>query len=98
MATPTQTSFPYALRRVADVRAIFAPEHGQHGVAGAGEHVGAGTHRSGVPIHSLYGHNFAPTKEQLEAGRPRRTYAGQTDVGQVLLTFVVPNGGRSRSP
>lgn len=54
-----------ALIEHADVRAIFTPEHGLHGAAGEGEHVGNYVHSSGVPIYSLYGEHLSPTAEQL---------------------------------
>lgn len=54
-----------ALIAVADVRALFAPEHGVLGAAAEGAHVEDGVHRSGIPIHSLYGEQLAPTSAQL---------------------------------
>lgn len=62
---PDLTSSAEALLQVADVRALFGPEHGLLGAADAGEHVDASIHPSGVPIYSLYGDNLAPTAEQL---------------------------------
>jgi uncharacterized protein YbbC (DUF1343 family) len=68
---PDLSSSVDALQQVANVAAIFSPEHGLYGIAAAGEHVSGSTHRSGAPIYSLYGNNFAPTNEQLEpGGRP----------------------------
>jgi uncharacterized protein YbbC (DUF1343 family) len=54
-----------ALVEVADVRAIFSPEHGLSGAAGEGEHVDNSAHRSGIPIHSLYGAHLSPSAEQM---------------------------------
>jgi uncharacterized protein YbbC (DUF1343 family) len=54
-----------ALLAAADLRAIFSPEHGLRGAAAHGEHIAGGVDRSGVPLYSLYGANFAPSPEQL---------------------------------
>ncbi len=54
-----------ALLERADVRALFSPEHGLHGAAAHGEDVANAVDRSGVPLYSLYGTQFAPTAEQL---------------------------------
>jgi uncharacterized protein YbbC (DUF1343 family) len=62
---PDLTSSLDALRLVADVRAIFSPEHGLYGAAAEGAHVAGGTDRVGVPIYSLYGDNLTPTPGQL---------------------------------
>lgn len=46
--------------------AIFAPEHGLAGTARGGAHIGAGTDSAtGVPIRSLYGPRFAPSRAAL---------------------------------
>lgn len=46
--------------------ALFGPEHGFHGRAGAGEDVAAERHPAWhLPIHSLYGHHRRPTAEML---------------------------------
>lgn len=51
----------------ADIRAIFAPEHGFRGEADAGEHVSDGRDAAtGLPVISLYGANKKPTAAQLE--------------------------------
>lgn len=48
------------------VSALFGPEHGVRGEVQAGEHVGGGVdRRTGLPVHSLYGENHAPTAEML---------------------------------
>jgi len=62
---PDLTSTAEALLRAADVRALFAPEHGLRGGIAHGEHIAGGVDRSGVALYSLYGANFAPTREQL---------------------------------
>jgi|WetSurMetagenome_2_1015567.scaffolds.fasta_scaffold14272_4 uncharacterized protein YbbC (DUF1343 family) len=49
------------------VTALFGPEHGIRGAAGAGEKVGDGVDvRSGVPVFSLYGERNKPTAEMLQ--------------------------------
>lgn len=62
---PDLTSTADALVQVADVRALFAPEHGLRGGIAHGEQIAGGVDRSGVALYSLYGANFAPTAEQL---------------------------------
>lgn len=48
------------------VRALFSPEHGIRGTAGAGETVGDSTdRRTGLPLYSLYGRRVKPTPEML---------------------------------
>lgn len=63
---PDLTSSVDALARVADLRALFSPEHGLLGAVGHGDHVANSVHRSGAPIHSLYGAQLAPTPQQLQ--------------------------------
>lgn len=47
--------------------ALFGPEHGLRGQAGAGEHVASDRDpKTGVPIFSLYGERRKPTAEMLE--------------------------------
>lgn len=54
------------LSRGADIRKVFAPEHGFRGTADAGETVKDSKDvRTGLPIVSLYGKNKKPTAEQL---------------------------------
>jgi uncharacterized protein YbbC (DUF1343 family) len=62
---PDLSSTVDALSAAADVRALFSPEHGLGGAAAEGESVAGAQHRSGLPIHSLYGAQLAPTPEQL---------------------------------
>lgn len=51
----------------ADIRKVFAPEHGFRGSAEAGEEVkNSRDLKTGIPIVSLYGKNKKPTAEQLE--------------------------------
>ncbi|MCG8348660.1 MAG: DUF1343 domain-containing protein [Chloroflexales bacterium] len=62
---PDLTSSADALLRTADVRALFAPEHGLYDAAAEGAEIGHDVHRSGVPIYSLYGANLAPLPAQF---------------------------------
>jgi uncharacterized protein YbbC (DUF1343 family) len=49
------------------VSALFGPEHGIRGAAGAGEEVGDTVDaRTGVPVYSLYGNVSKPTPAMLE--------------------------------
>ncbi|HZO92721.1 MAG TPA: DUF1343 domain-containing protein [Candidatus Baltobacteraceae bacterium] len=49
------------------VKALFGPEHGIRGVAGAGQTVASGTDdRTGLPVHSLYGATRKPTEAMLD--------------------------------
>ncbi|MDD4514878.1 DUF1343 domain-containing protein [Massilibacteroides sp.] len=51
----------------ADVKKVFAPEHGFRGTDDAGETVkDSKDQKTGLPIISLYGKNKKPTAEQLE--------------------------------
>jgi uncharacterized protein YbbC (DUF1343 family) len=63
---PDLSSSLDALRQVAQVRAIFSPEHGLHGAAGEAESVAGGADRKGIAIYSLYGEQLAPTAQQLD--------------------------------
>jgi len=70
------TGVDYQLRSTVDILheaegveivCLFGPEHGVRGEYAAGESVGS-THdaRTGLPVHSLYGRQRAPSAEQLE--------------------------------
>tara|TARA_R110002073_G_scaffold40547_5_gene114924 strand:- start:4163 stop:5401 length:1239 start_codon:yes stop_codon:yes gene_type:complete len=49
------------------VAKMFAPEHGVRGVEDAGKVISNGIdEKTGIPVVSLYGSNYKPTKEQLE--------------------------------
>lgn len=57
----------FLLENNADVRAIFAPEHGFRGTADAGELVDDNIdEKTGIPVISLYGNNKKPTADQLK--------------------------------
>lgn len=50
-----------------EVTALFAPEHGFRGEAGAGERIEDGVdQQTGLPVFSLYGDTRKPTPEMLE--------------------------------
>lgn len=55
------------LNKGADIKKVFAPEHGFRGTADAGETIkDSKDKRTGIPIISLYGKNKKPTQKQLE--------------------------------
>lgn len=55
------------LRLGINITGVFAPEHGFRGNAANGEHVQNQIDvKTGLPIYSLYGQNYKPTKAQLE--------------------------------
>jgi uncharacterized protein YbbC (DUF1343 family) len=69
------------------VKALFGPEHGIRGTAGAGEHVGSSVdERTGLPVYSLYGATRHPTAAMLE-GIDVLVFDIQ-DVGARPYTFV----------
>jgi uncharacterized protein YbbC (DUF1343 family) len=69
------------------VKALFGPEHGIRGSAGAGEVVGASVDaRTGLPVYSLYGKTRRPTAEML-AGIDVLVFDIQ-DVGARPYTYV----------
>lgn len=50
-----------------EIAALYAPEHGFRGEAGAGEKIEDGTdQQTGLPVYSLYGTSRKPTSEMLE--------------------------------
>lgn len=61
------TSVPEALRRAGvNVVALFGPEHGYDGIAGAGERTHSRRHPAwGIPVYSLYGRARAPLPHML---------------------------------
>ena len=55
------------LKRSVNVSALFAPEHGFRGEAGAGEVIEDGVDlETGLPVYSLYGQTKKPTPEMLQ--------------------------------
>lgn len=76
-----------------DLVAVYAPEHGVRGAAGAGEDVGDTVDEAtGVPVISLYktGSDFRPTQAEL-AGVDVLVYDLQ-DVGARFYTFISTMG------
>ncbi len=70
-----------------DVRALFGPEHGIRGTAGAGDTVASSIdERTGLPVYSLYGATRRPTAEML-AGVDVLLFDIQ-DVGARPYTYV----------
>ncbi|HEY0615014.1 MAG TPA: DUF1343 domain-containing protein [Candidatus Elarobacter sp.] len=50
-----------------EVKALFGPEHGIRGVAGAGETVGSSAdEKTGLPVYSLYGATRHPSAQMLD--------------------------------
>jgi uncharacterized protein YbbC (DUF1343 family) len=69
------------------VKALFGPEHGIRGVAGAGETVGSSSdEKTGLPVYSLYGATRHPTAQMLD-GIDVLLFDIQ-DVGARPYTFV----------
>lgn len=67
--------------------AIFSPEHGYFGAAGAGEKTADCVHPAwGVPVHSLYGETRKPRMETLE-GLSFAVFALQ-DIGVRCFTYL----------
>lgn len=74
-----------------ELGAIFAPEHGFRGTAGAGEAVEDGRDpRTGVPIYSLYGDPRRPTPKMME-GLDALVFDVQ-DVGARFYTYITTMG------
>src|SRR5829696_3694541 len=74
-----------ALRRVSNLHAIFAPEHGLLGAAAEGTKIGDSSY-FGVPVHSLYGAHDSPTPEQLT---PLDVVVGDfQDIGSRFYTYA----------
>jgi len=74
-----------------ELGAIFAPEHGFRGTAGAGEAVDDGRDpRTGAPVYSLYGDTRRPTPERL-AGLDALVFDVQ-DVGARFYTYITTMG------
>jgi len=74
-----------------DIAAIFAPEHGFRGDAGAGERIDdASDPASGIPIYSLYGDTRKPSPEML-AGLDLLIFDIQ-DVGARCYTYIATLG------
>ncbi len=74
-----------------NITALFAPEHGFRGEAGAGERIEDGIDRdSGVPVFSLYGDTRQPTPEMLE--HVDVLIFDMQDVGARFYTYIATLG------
>ncbi|TVQ03643.1 MAG: DUF1343 domain-containing protein, partial [Balneolaceae bacterium] len=74
-----------------NITALFAPEHGFRGEAGAGERIEDGIDRdSGLPVFSLYGDTRQPTPEMLE--HVDILIFDMQDVGARFYTYIATLG------
>ena len=74
-----------------ELGALFGPEHGLRGTAGAGEKVNDGRDdRTGAPIYSLYGDSRTPTTGEME-GLDALVFDVQ-DVGARFYTYITTMG------
>ena len=74
-----------------ELGALFGPEHGLRGTAGAGEAVSDGRdQKTGVPVYSLYGDTRRPTPEELD-GLDALVFDVQ-DVGARFYTYITTMG------
>lgn len=73
------------------ITALFAPEHGFRGEAGAGDQIEDGIDRaSGLPVYSLYGQNRKPTGETLS--QVDVLLFDMQDVGARFYTYIATLG------
>jgi len=80
------------LKTEARVSALFAPEHGFRGEAGAGDKIEDGVDQeSGLPVYSLYGENRKPTQAMLE--EIDLLIFDMQDVGARFYTYIATLGG-----
>ena len=74
-----------------ELGAIFAPEHGFRGTAGAGESIEGGQDlRTGTPVYSLYDDTRRPTPEELQS-LDALVFDVQ-DVGARFYTYITTMG------
>jgi uncharacterized protein YbbC (DUF1343 family) len=74
-----------------ELGALFGPEHGLRGTAGAGEKVADGRdERTDTPIYSLYGDTPRPTPDEME-GLDALVFDVQ-DVGARFYTYITTMG------
>ena len=79
------------LKRSVNVSALFAPEHGFRGEAGAGEVIKDGVDQeTGLPVYSLYGDTKKPTPEMLQ--KVDILLFDMQDVGGRFYTYNVTLG------
>lgn len=85
--TREQHLVDYLLANQVKVRAVFAPEHGFRGEAGAGEKISDGKDtQTGLPVRSLYGATKKPTPEML--GDIDLLLFDMQDVGARFYTYL----------
>lgn len=74
-----------------DVQALYAPEHGFRGEAGAGEIIEDGVDQeTGLPVFSLYGSSRKPTSEMLS--HVDLLLLDMQDVGARFYTYIATLG------
>lgn len=74
-----------------NITALFAPEHGFRGEAGAGDHIEDGIDQaSGLPVFSLYGDTRKPTEEMLS--HVDMLIFDMQDVGARFYTYIATLG------
>lgn len=74
-----------------DVQALYAPEHGFRGEAGAGEIIEDGVDQeTGLPVYSLYGSTRKPTPEMLS--HVDLLLFDMQDVGARFYTYIATLG------
>lgn len=79
------------MARGVNVQALYAPEHGFRGEAGAGEIIEDGIDQeTGLPVFSLYGSTRKPTAEMLEA--VDILIFDMQDVGARFYTYIATLG------
>lgn len=79
------------MARGVNVQALYAPEHGFRGEAGAGEIIEDGIDQeTGLPVYSLYGSTRKPTAEMLEA--VDLLLFDMQDVGARFYTYIATLG------
>lgn len=75
----------------ANITALFAPEHGFRGEAGAGDRIEDGVDQeSGLPVFSLYGNSRKPTAEMLQ--NIDLLIFDMQDVGVRFYTYIATLG------
>jgi len=79
------------MARGVNVQALYAPEHGFRGEAGAGEIIEDGIDQeTGLPVYSLYGSTRKPTADMLEA--VDLLLFDMQDVGARFYTYIATLG------
>lgn len=75
------------LNRELNVVLVWGPEHGLDGIAQAGAAVSSGTDsRTGLPVHSLFGEQTAPSEEDLLS--VDAVVCDVCDIGSRMYTFI----------